>query len=203
VSDEISFEEAAFAEPLSCVLHSFKRANVSFGDTVFILGGGPMGLLHLMLAKLNGCKVVVSEPDDKRRKLAENIGANMVVNPLDKHACMEIKDLIPDEVFITVGNKEAVKLGLKVAKKLSTVILYGSFHPSTTIEISSEIHYSENTFTGSKSQTAEDFLQTAELLSRRAVDVRPLISKVIPLKAIERGFEIKPEGEIQRVVIRL
>jgi len=207
ISDKITFEEAALAESLSCVIHSFKKANVSFGSSVFIVGAGPMGLLHLMLAKLKGCKTIVSDTDDKRRKLAENIGADVTASPLDENFYEKIGNFIQDEIvegiFITAGNKDAIEQAFKIGKKLSTIVLYGSVYPAAIIELSSEIHYSENIFTGSRSQTALDFLEAVKLLSSQAIDVKPLISKVIPLNEIESGFNIRPKDNIQRIVVKL
>jgi len=206
VNDKITLEEATLAEPLSCVIHSFKKANVSFGDTVVVLGAGPMGLLHLMLAKLNGCKVAVSDPDDERLELAENIGADVRINPSDKNFYQKIDDFAKggtvDKIFVTAGNEEAVKQALKIGKKLSTIVLFASLHSSAPIEVSPEIHYSENVLTGSRSQTAKDFLDAVKLLSSRVVDIRPLISRVVSLNDIEDGFNVAPKGKIQRVLVK-
>lgn len=207
ISHKITFKEGAFAEPLSCVIHSFKRANISFGGTVVVIGGGPMGLLHLMLAKLKGCKVIVSDLDEGRCKLAENLGADIIVNPLNENFYQKIDDFIRGEIvdgiFVTAGNEEAIKEAFKIGKKLSTIILYGSSHPPIMAGVSSEIHYSENIFTGSNSQTERDFSEAVKILSNRAIDVKPLISEVISLNQIENGFKMKPRGNMQRVVVKL
>ena len=60
--DSTTFEKMAFTEPLACVVNSITRTNIQFGDDVAVIGGGTMGMLHVMLARLKGARVILSEP---------------------------------------------------------------------------------------------------------------------------------------------
>src|SRR5438270_376694 len=73
----IELEEASLIEPLACCLHSIKRAQISPGDTVAVLGAGTMGTLHLLLAKLDGARTVVSDLDERRLSFARKQGADL------------------------------------------------------------------------------------------------------------------------------
>jgi threonine dehydrogenase-like Zn-dependent dehydrogenase len=74
----LSFEEAAFLEPLSCVVHSVNPLRIIKGDSALILGAGPIGLLHLLLLKRNGAKVAVADIKEDRLKIAKKLGADFV-----------------------------------------------------------------------------------------------------------------------------
>lgn len=206
VKRDISFEEASFAEPLSCVIHSFNQGKVIPGDRVIIIGSGPMGLLHLLWAKFQGCQTIVTDIDEQRLELARELGADSVLSPSSKDFQKTVEKMFQEisaKIFVTAGSKNAIEQGLDLAGKRSSVVLYGSLHPPQKIELDSEIHYSETTVTGSKSQLPREFQRAVDILTHRSIDVRPLISKQIPLESIQQGFETKPKGKIQRILVKL
>jgi threonine dehydrogenase-like Zn-dependent dehydrogenase len=86
VTKDLPFGEAAFTEPLACCIHSIRRVNPDFGETVVIIGAGLMGMLHLKLALLRGCRIVMIEPRADRRDLAEKAGAHFVIDPINDNA---------------------------------------------------------------------------------------------------------------------
>jgi len=79
----LSFEEAAFLEPLSCVVHSIEDIGITRGDRILVMGAGPIGLLHLMLAKLKGAEVMVTGLEEERLELARDLKADLAVAPGD------------------------------------------------------------------------------------------------------------------------
>ncbi|MEW9671081.1 alcohol dehydrogenase catalytic domain-containing protein, partial [Ammoniphilus sp. 3BR4] len=82
IPDHVPFEQAVVVEPLACCINGQRKANVSMNDTVVIIGGGPIGLMHVQLAKAAGARqVILSEPIDHRREKALIAGADLVVNP--------------------------------------------------------------------------------------------------------------------------
>src|SRR5659263_22807 len=84
--DTISFEEASLGEPLSTVVCGAEAVNIVPPDVVLIIGAGPMGVLHILMAKLRGAqKIIVSEINAVRRKQALDFGADIVVNPLTEN----------------------------------------------------------------------------------------------------------------------
>src|SRR3990170_6388139 len=77
----LTYEEAAITEPLACVLHGVEEAGVKLGDTVAIIGAGPIGLLHLLTVKKMGAgKVIISDTVDERLQLASKLGADVTIN---------------------------------------------------------------------------------------------------------------------------
>jgi threonine dehydrogenase-like Zn-dependent dehydrogenase len=76
VPGPVSLDTATYVEPLACAIHGQDRIGIRSGDRVLIIGGGPMGLAHLALSRLSGAsKVIVSEPDERRRELSGRLGA--------------------------------------------------------------------------------------------------------------------------------
>ena len=86
--DAMSFEEAALVEPLSCVLNGQNKVGVSSADTVVVLGVGPIGLLHVHLARLRGAaRIIASDPSAHRREAALSGGADAVIDPTWPSGC--------------------------------------------------------------------------------------------------------------------
>ena len=98
IPDDISLKHAALIEPVTIAIHSVDKAQMKSGETVVIVGGGPIGLLILQVARLCGAgKVILSEPQEVRRKLALKLGADIVVNPY--------KDNLTDVVIKETENR--------------------------------------------------------------------------------------------------
>jgi L-iditol 2-dehydrogenase len=206
IPNKLNFRETAFVEPLSCVIHSIKRANILFGDVVGVIGAGPMGLLHLLLAKKFGATVILSEPDNQRRALAEELGADFTINPSKENLSNFVKKYTEGKgvnaVIIAAPGENAINQGIGMVGKLGRIIFYASNHPPLMVKIpSTKLHYDQVILTGSYNWTKKDFEESILLLSSKAINVIPLISKVISLDDIEKGFKLTPKGNIQRVLV--
>jgi threonine dehydrogenase-like Zn-dependent dehydrogenase len=94
LADGLPMERAALAEPLACVLNGTTQAKVSPGESALIIGGGPIGLLYLLLFKAAGAfPVIVSEISDHRSRWARELGADAVVDPRSSDVAAAVKDL--------------------------------------------------------------------------------------------------------------
>src|SRR3979490_2933530 len=91
IPNEISFEEATFIEPVNTCLKAVEKARVSPGETVLIMGQGPIGLLLLMLSKLAGAFVLGSDPMPERRAKSLSLGADLALDPRDGRIAEEIR----------------------------------------------------------------------------------------------------------------
>lgn len=205
---DLDLELAAFAEPLACCLHSVEKVDINFGEDVVIVGGGVMGLLHVMLAKLRGARVILVEPDEKRRMIALEVGADDAFNPLEKEAASEIQRLTdnrgPQVVFFTVNNLKLAADYIDILSKAGRLVYYGSFHPSDNIPFNpNSIHYSEKLITGSYSPTVKTFWQAAQMLGKRIINVKPLLSERYDMVDAETAFKRALSMETFRVLIRL
>ena len=207
VGKSLAFQEVALSEPLACVLRSIKRGNIQPGDTVVIVGGGIMGMLHLLLAKGRAATTIVSELDEDRTAKALGFGANYVINPEQEDFVERVKELTngrgADKTFLAVGSPKATEGALLASAKNGQVQVYASVHPKdSTITVNPNLfHDKEITLTGTISQSREDFYQSAELLSRRLIDVTPLITMQYPLDQLEQALQAALRMDTYRVMV--
>lgn len=199
--------EAALTEPVACVLRSIEKAHLVPGDQVVIVGAGIMGMLHLLFAKRQGAHVIVSEIDEGRGKKALELGADEVINPTQVNYVEQVKELTngwgADHTFMAIGVARAIEDAVKATAKGGIVQVYASVYPKPAmITIDADLfHNREIVLTGTVSQDHEDFLRSAEIISNRTVDLRPLISRVFPLAQLSDAFDVALNKEAYRVLI--
>ena len=206
ISPQLSFEEAALCEPVACCSHSLNRAELSRGDVAVIVGAGTMGVIHLLLAKLYGARTIVCDIDEKRLKVARELGAQLVINPAKEDVAALVKKYTEghgaDAVMVTASSKEAGEQAFTMVGCRGRVILYASTYPAATLSLDwNQIHYGEVSVAGTEGKTPEDLRQAALLLSSGVINVKPLISRLIQLEELPDELGRKPAGEIQRAVV--
>jgi 2-desacetyl-2-hydroxyethyl bacteriochlorophyllide A dehydrogenase len=206
VSEEISYTEAAFTEPLACCIHSVRRVNPDFGETVVVIGAGLMGLLHLKLSLLRGCRVIMIEPREDRRKIALEAGAHFAIDPINENSENIISELTNgngvDYIFFTATKSSIAEDAFKLLKKMGTIVYYGSFHPNDPIAIDlNKIHYGEYVITGSYSPSTIDFYTASTLLSNKLIDVKDFLSEEWNVDDSQRAMERSLDPDTFRVAI--
>ena len=182
IPSHITYEEAAVTEPLACVLHGIEEANIKLGDTVAIIGAGPIGLLHLQTAKKMGAeKVVISDFVDERLEVAQKLGADEIVDakrydPVEK--AREFTDGYGADVVIeAIGLPATWEQALKMVRKGGTVLEFGGCPPGTEITVKTELlHYGEVTLLGTFHTTPAHFKKALNLIASGTVKVKPLIT---------------------------
>ncbi|MEM9458546.1 MAG: alcohol dehydrogenase catalytic domain-containing protein [Myxococcota bacterium] len=204
--DELSFDEIAFAEPLACVVHSVNKGAVRLGDDVLVIGGGTMGQLHVMVARLRGARVLVSEPDPDKRRVALEHGAAFAFEP--EQATARARELTEgrgaDVVFVTHGNDATSRQAAVSVRAGGTILYYGSFPAEVGTNLGPRrIHNEETVLDGARSHTLDDWSSATKLLAYRLVDVRPLISSRFELEQITVALEQASAGEGFRVVVQM
>ena len=206
--EDLDLEEASLIEPLPCCLHSIKRAQLSSGDTVAVLGAGTMGMLHVLLAKLQGARTIVSDLDEARLIFAQRQGADITVNPGISDPVQVVKDCTDGRgagaVVVTVSSMNAGEHALAMVARTGGVVFYASLHPLAALQLDwNAVHYQEITITCSEGKTDREFREAASLLGSRAVNLRPLISKLISLEELDEELMSSPAGETRRVVVQI
>jgi len=200
-------EEAALVEPLSCVIHDMKRHPVRTNDVVVIAGAGIMGLLHLVMARRAPSFVIVSEPERVRREKALELGADAVLDPSSEDYVARVNELSggrgANVTYVAIGAPAAIEAAVAGAAKRGIVSVYASVHPATvTITLPpNTFHHREVTLSGSYSQEREDFMASAELIGRREIDLRPLITRTFPLSRLADAFEVALHKDAYRVLV--
>lgn len=124
LSPELPMEFGAMAEPVACCLHGIDRAEICEGNTVCIVGGGAIGLIMVQLARLAGAaKIILSEPNEKRRSVGLSLGADIAIDPVAPGAMDGFRNAA-DVVIECVGNLPAVKSAFAYAKKGANIVLF-------------------------------------------------------------------------------
>jgi L-iditol 2-dehydrogenase len=200
--------EAALTEPTSCVLHDMKRHPVRNGDVVVIIGAGIMGLLHLVMAKRTPSMIIVSEPEAERRAKARELGADALIDPANEDYVARVNELSGGNganiTYVTIGVPKAIENAVSSAAKRGVVSCYASTHPrGTTITVDpNSFHHREVVLSGSIAQDPDDFLAASDIIGRREIDLRPLISMVFPLSKLAEAFAAAGRKDTYRVFVR-
>ncbi|RLG53909.1 MAG: alcohol dehydrogenase [Thermoproteota archaeon] len=195
IPPNLSYAEAAITEPLACVLHGVLKAGIKLGDTVVVIGAGPIGILHTQLAKRMGAKkVIIGDLVEERLKIAEKLGADVTINVSEEDITSRVKEetggLGADVVIEAVGLPTTWQKALELVAKGGTVLEFGGCPPGTKIEVDTELlHYSEVTLLGTFHATPEEFSKAFDLISSGQINVKPIISMEKPLEEIKEVFD--------------
>ena len=196
IPEHVSFEEAAIAEPLACVLHGAEAAGVKLGESVAIIGAGPIGLLHLLTVKKMGAKkAIVIDLVEERLDMAAKLGADATINAGKADVVKAIMQLTKgygaDIVIEAIGLPATWEQALELARKGGTVLEFGGCPPGTEIKVSTEaLHYGELTVLGTFHATPLHFRKASNMIAARTINVRPLITRKMKLEEIKEAFEI-------------
>ncbi len=206
-SGPASPEEVALTEPLACCVHSIERGCVRSGDTVAILGAGTMGLLHLLLSRMRGAETLVLDRDGVRLHLAQRLGADCTIDISREDGIAAVKRRTggrgADAAFVAASARSAGETALRLVAKSGRVVLFASTHPPEILPVPwNVLHDREMTLEGAVGKTAKDFRAALALISNGSVDLKPLVSRVIPLSELAGELLRTPAGAVQRVVVR-
>jgi L-iditol 2-dehydrogenase len=163
-------ERAAMTEPTACVLNSLESCRFRAGAAVAIIGAGPMGLTHIILARALGAgAIVVAEPVASRRAVAEELGATVACGGDPAEIEQTVRDATrgagAEVVIVSVGLSGLTELALPIAAKQGAINLFAGFPPETSAALDVNfLHYNEIVLTGSQNATADQFRRTAEML---------------------------------------
>lgn len=206
----VSFEDAAFTEPLAVVLHGIERSDVDVGKTVGVVGIGPIGLMFVKLAKLRGANVIAMGRNPLKLKLAKEFGgADEVVNLTEHENPLEhIRNLTPegkglDVVIEAVGMPEIWEQAISLTRKGGTINLFGGCESGTTITIDTKrLHYDELKIISVFHHTPYFVSKAFKLITNKQLDLKQLITETIPLSHLKTALEKHENGEVIKVAIK-
>ena len=194
-----SFIAAALTEPLACALHGIDACGVAPGDTVVILGSGPLGLLLSTIAKLKGAHTIITGHSADRLALARQFGADVVMDT-SGYSIEEQRDVIlsktiarrgADIVIEAVGTPTTWELATSLVRPGGLVNFFGGCTSGTKVSFDTRpIHYSELTFKGVFHHTPAYFTQALELIQSHHVNVEALITARLPLESTTDALQL-------------
>jgi 2-desacetyl-2-hydroxyethyl bacteriochlorophyllide A dehydrogenase len=192
--DDMLFSSAAFIEPLACAIHGQNRARVKLADVVLIIGAGPMGMAHTMLARARGVsKVITAEIAPARRAMAAKY-ADHVIDPSSEHPAERLSELTegrgPDIVIEAVGAPTTYSLAIDLVRRGGTVLAFGAASPDATIDLKPfDVYSKELDIVGSYAGTYETWPQAIRLIASGRVNPEPLIDSVWDLARAPEAVE--------------
>lgn len=190
-SDSLSFIEAAMAEPISCCLHGIDLCHIKSGSTVLIMGGGPIGMIMLQLAKSAGAaKVIMSEPVEEKRVLAQKLGATKTINPLEEDVEAVLADYCKnvDAVVECVGNIHTQADAVRFAGKGATIMYFGLAAPEEAFPLKPDDVFKKELTITSSFINPYTFERAINVLESGMIELESLITNIVPLDDIAEVF---------------
>ncbi len=197
---------ASMTEPVSCCLHGIDLCNIKLGDEVLVIGGGPIGLIMLQLAKMAGAsKIILSEPVAEKREMGRKLGADLVVNPLEEDLVTVLKKNCKNVnvVIECVGNVRTIDTAVQCAGNGGTVMMFGLTGPGKSLNIDPELVFKKELKLTSSFINPYTFERSVAILESGKLNVTEMISDVIPLEDCVKAFEDESYRRKGKVVIQL
>lgn len=207
IPDGLSFDEACFAEPVCSVSACQENVNVSLGDSVVVFGDGPIGCVHVEIAKARGASKVILIG---RRKLdlAKRFSPTHIINSNDSDPVEEVRRITgglgADFCICANANAATQKQGVEMVRKRGTVVLFGGLPKNncmTTLD-SNLIHYNEIIVSGSFSYPKTQLKTALSLISEGIVSAARYITQKVPLDRIPEGIALHGEGRSLKAVVK-
>jgi len=201
-------EHAALAEPISCAVNAVDQCDVQPGDTVLVMGAGPMGLLNALVARAAGAsKILLSELNASRLHQAAQFNLDVLINPAKEDIAQRVKaetdGVGADVVIVAASAAEPQEQAISLVRKRGTVCLFASLPVGkSTLTIDSRIlHYGEIKLIGTSDSTPEHVRRAVEYLAAGSLPAEKIASHLLPLEKIDEAFELMKSGEALRVVL--
>lgn len=206
VPDNLNDDEAALLEPLACCLNGFSRlGSVESGQSVVIVGDGPIGLIHLQLCKmLYNARTAVVGKIPLRAKKAKQLGADAVFI-FDDDTESDILDFTEggaSVIIVATSNPEALNFITKISAKNARINLFAGFSGSNAVLLDPNwIHYNQVSVTGSFSSTPQMLAKAASIASDRIIDLSKIVTHQYPLREIKDAIKTTESFQGLRSVI--
>ncbi len=208
--DDLTFERAAFAEPLANVVHGIEKTGIKAGQTVGVMGLGPIGLMFVKLAKLKGAGVIAAGRNPLKLKLAKEFGGADEIVDLTKYKN-------PEKIFIDfsegkkgldvavecIGLPEIWEKMFTLVRKGGTVHLFGGCKSGTKISIDTRrLHYDEIKVLSIFHHTPLYFREALRLIYEKKLPVEKLITDVMPLEKTEEAIIKHMNGKALKILLK-
>lgn len=207
IPEGVSFERASLGEPLSSVYACQENIEVGFGDTIVIIGAGPIGCFHAKLAKLRGAKkVIMIEINDKRLEMTKQFGVDHTINSLKEDPIEAVKKLTDgkgaDKVISANPSTAAQAQAIFMAKRTGTVVFFGGVAKGALTELDTNyIHYNGLWIYGHYGANSMQVQKSFELAISDEFEAEKFITHELPLSEINKGIELTKTGEAIKVVL--
>ncbi len=208
IPEGLSSRHAALAEPASSVLASHADAGTDLDDTVVVIGAGPIGCLHIAVAKARGARVIVSQRSATRRELAERFNPHAIIDPIEQDFVERVRALTEGrgaEIVVCANPvAETQTEAVLAARKGGRVVLFGGLpkaDPMTTLD-GNRIHYGEIEVVGAFSYHPTMHALALDTLGRGLIPAERLITHTFTLNEIDEAFKVASSGLGLKVLVQ-
>ena len=202
VSEDLPFDIAVWVEPLSCVVNGTDRLAIQPGQTAVVIGAGPIGMLHAMIFKAAGAKVIVSDFAPVRLSAAEKIGADVVVNgkeqDLESVVMEATNDMGAEVVADAVGNQ--LGNAVKYAARGGQIAVFGMIEHAQPQVKQFDITRNELSVMG-VFVSPDTFPRAIQILESGIIDPSVLNTMTLPVSRMQQGIDAARAGEAVKVVV--
>jgi len=206
--DNVSFEEATFVEPINTIVKAVQKARIAKGETILILGCGPIGLQLLMVAKLQGANLYTSDPMVQRRTKSLTLGALEAFDPTSGKLIEDIKARTQgrgaDAVLVAVAHPAVVVDALAAARPGGRILLFAANDPVTKIEFpAAAVGIDEKEILGSYSAAVDIQESAADLVLQGKLPVMEIVTHRFPLDRIQEALNlaVRPTTDSLKILI--
>jgi L-iditol 2-dehydrogenase len=206
--DNLSYEEATLIEPVGCCIRAQNKAGIQKGDSVAIIGAGPSGIIHTMLAKISGAaKILVTDIVDYRLRMAAQLGADRAINPQRENLPEKVRDATDgrgaDVAIVTAPNAEAVEDSIQIVRKGGRLLLFAPTQPDQYARLSPHrLFFSEITVVPSYSVSHVETRTALQLIGSGRINAKELITHRFPLSRTADAFQTAAKSkECLKVVV--
>ena len=209
MSEGVPFDEASLVEPLSCCVNGQEYLHIGIGDSVAVFGAGPIGSMHVELARSKGAtKVILIEPDPTRINMAkERVTADRYVlaskeEPVEA-VLKETGGQGVDVAICCCSAHQAQEQAMQVAAKQARVSFFAGLpkdKPTITFD-SNTLHYKEISVYGAFASHATQYVGALALIASRKVDARKFITRTLALEEIPEAIRNSKQGKDLKMVV--
>jgi L-iditol 2-dehydrogenase len=195
IPDSLSFEEAALAEPLSCVFNAFEKSKIRPGETVLVIGAGPIGLMHAKMAQIAGVeKIIINDLSRERLDLCRQIDSTFIT--LESGNLKEELDTLTagrgvDVCITACPAPQAQQIALELAAINGRIVFFGGL-PADKAHVllnTNLIHYKQLEVTGTTRQSLSQYRRTLKLVACGRINIKDLISSRTALAEIQSALD--------------
>lgn len=208
IPEGVGFDEAALAEPLACVLNALELCAIKMGDTVVVIGAGPIGLMIIEASRQQGAgKVIVVQRSRPRLEMAKQFGADVYICSSEEDSVARVLEetdgLGADVILTACPAPEAQVDAVKMAKNRARVNFFGGL-PKDKSQVTLDtniIHYKELIISGAHGCVPRHHKMALDLIGAGAVDMKKFISHRFSLDDVEKAFAAAESHAGLRVIV--